>query len=108
MRRCEVCFAPLPEWAEAYLWPCAHGGLTVCADCFDALVSGLSRGSWRSGCVHREREGRKRKTRHGVDGQAGHVRFFFAVLTEAIKIFFSSMHLLSISVSLLYSLLLIP
>lgn len=43
MRRCEVCFAPLPEWAEAYLWPCAHGGLTVCADCFDALVSGLSR-----------------------------------------------------------------
>lgn len=43
MRRCEVCFAPLPEWAEAYLWPCARGGLTVCADCFDALVSGLSR-----------------------------------------------------------------
>lgn len=43
MRRCEVCFAPLPEWAEAYLWPCAHGGLTVCADCFDALVGGLSR-----------------------------------------------------------------
>ena len=43
MRRCEVCFAPLPEWAEAYLWPCAHGGLTVCADCFDVLVSGLSR-----------------------------------------------------------------
>ena len=43
MRQCEVCFAPLPEWAEAYLWPCAHGGLTVCADCFDALVSGLSR-----------------------------------------------------------------
>ena len=43
MRRCEVCFAPLPEWEEAYLWPCAHGGLTVCADCFDALVGGLSR-----------------------------------------------------------------
>ena len=43
MRRCEVCFAPLPEWAEAYLWACAHGGLTVCADCFDALVGGLSR-----------------------------------------------------------------
>ena len=43
MRRCEVCFAPLPEWAEAYLWPCAHGGLTVCADCFDALVGSLSR-----------------------------------------------------------------
>ena len=43
MRQCEVCFAPLPEWAEAYLWPCAHGGLTVCADCFDALVGGLSR-----------------------------------------------------------------
>lgn len=43
MRRCEVCLAPLPEWAEAYLWPCARGGLTVCADCFDALVSGLSR-----------------------------------------------------------------
>ena len=48
------------------------------------------------------------KPAHGVDGQAGHVRFFFAVLTEAIKIFFSSMHLLSNSVSLLYSLLLIP
>lgn len=43
MRRCEVCLAPLPEWAEAYLWPRARGGLTVCADCFDALVSGLSR-----------------------------------------------------------------
>ena len=43
MRRCEVCFAPLPSWAEAYLWPCVRGGLTVCADCFDTLVSGLSR-----------------------------------------------------------------
>lgn len=43
MRRCEVCFAPLPSWAEAYLWPCVCGGLTVCADCFDTLVSGLSR-----------------------------------------------------------------
>ena len=43
MRRCEVCFAPLPEWAEAYLWPCMRGGLTVCADCFDALVGGLPR-----------------------------------------------------------------
>lgn len=29
--------------AEAYLWPCVRGGLTVCADCFDTLVSGLSR-----------------------------------------------------------------
>ena len=38
MRRCEVCFAPLPAWEDAYLWPCAHGGLTVCADCFDTLV----------------------------------------------------------------------
>ena len=37
MRRCEVCFAPLPPWAEAYLWPCVRGGLTVCADCFDTL-----------------------------------------------------------------------
>ena len=36
--------------------------------------------------------GAKEKPAHGVDGQAGHVRFFFAVLTEAIKIFFSSMH----------------
>ena len=44
--------------------------------------------------MHREREGGKRKPAHGVDGQAGHVRFFFAVLTEAIKIFFSSMHYL--------------
>jgi len=52
--------------------------------------------------------GTKEKPAHGVDGQAGHVRFLFAVLTEAIKIFFSSMHLLRISVSLLYSLLLIP
>ena len=43
MRRCEVCFAPLPAWEDAYLWPCAHGGLTVCADCFDTLVGGLSR-----------------------------------------------------------------
>ena len=43
MRRCEVCLAPLPEWAEAYLWPCLRGGLTVCADCFDALVGGLPR-----------------------------------------------------------------
>lgn len=43
MRRCEVCFAPLPPWAEAYLWPCVRGGLTVCADCFDALVGGLPR-----------------------------------------------------------------
>ena len=43
MRRCEVCFAPLPPWAEAYLWPCVRGGLTVCADCFDTLVGGLSR-----------------------------------------------------------------
>ena len=25
MRRCEVCFAPLPAWEDAYLWPCAHG-----------------------------------------------------------------------------------
>ena len=48
--------------------------------------------------------GAKEKPAHGVDGQAGHVWFFFAVLTEAIKIFFSSMHLLSISVSLLYPL----
>ena len=40
---CEVCFAPLPAWEDAYLWPCAHGGLTVCADCFDTLVGGLSR-----------------------------------------------------------------
>ena len=46
MRRCEVCFAPLPAWEDAYLWPCAHGGLTVCADCFDTLVGGLSRRSW--------------------------------------------------------------
>ena len=38
--------------------------------------------------------GAKEKPAHGVDGQAGHVRFFFAVLTEAIKIFFSSMHYL--------------
>ena len=29
MRRCEVCFAPLPAWEDAYLWPGAHGGLTV-------------------------------------------------------------------------------
>ena len=36
-------FAPLPSWAEAYLWPCVRGGLTVCADCFDTLVNGLSR-----------------------------------------------------------------
>ena len=43
MRRCEVCFAPLPSWAEAYLWPCVRGGLTVCADCFDTLVGSLSR-----------------------------------------------------------------
>ena len=43
MRRCEVCFAPLPPWAEAYLWPCVRGGLTVCADCFDTLVGSLSR-----------------------------------------------------------------
>ena len=43
MRRCEVCFAPLPSWEEAYLWPCVRGGLTVCADCFDTLVGGLSR-----------------------------------------------------------------
>lgn len=43
MRRCEVCLAPLPEWAEAYLWPRMRGGLTVCADCFDALVGGLPR-----------------------------------------------------------------
>ena len=43
MRRCEVCFAPLPSWEEAYLWPCMRGGLTVCADCFDALVGGLPR-----------------------------------------------------------------
>ena len=43
MRRCEVCFAPLPAWEDAYLWPCAHGGLTVCAYCFDTLVGGLSR-----------------------------------------------------------------
>ena len=34
---------PLPAWEDAYLWPCAHGGLTVCADCFDTLVGGLSR-----------------------------------------------------------------
>jgi len=33
MRRCEVCFAPLPAWEDAYLWP----------DCFDTLVGGLSR-----------------------------------------------------------------
>ena len=89
-----MCFAPLPEWAEAYLWPCAHGGLTVCADCFDALVSGLSRRELAQRLGAPEREGRKRKPAHGVDGQAGHVRFFFAVLTEAIKIFFSSMPLL--------------
>ena len=43
MRRCEVCFAPLPSWDEAYLWPCVRGGLTVCADCFDTLVGSLSR-----------------------------------------------------------------
>ena len=43
MRRCEVCFAPLPSWDEAYRWPCVRGGLTVCADCFDTLVGGLSR-----------------------------------------------------------------
>ncbi len=43
MRRCEVCFAPLPSWEEAYRWPCVRGGLTVCADCFDTLVGGLSR-----------------------------------------------------------------
>ena len=43
MRRCEVCFALLPSWDEAYLWPCVRGGLTVCADCFDTLVGGLSR-----------------------------------------------------------------
>ena len=48
MRRCEVCFAPLPAWEDAYLWPCAHGGLTVCADCFDTLVGGLSR-PWAGG-----------------------------------------------------------
>ena len=98
MRRCEVCFAPLPEWAEAYLWPCAHGGLTVCADCFVAPGAGAA-----AVCTGSVR-GTKEKPAHGVDGQAGHVRFFFAVLTEAIKIFFSSMHLLSISVSLLYPL----
>ena len=61
MRRCEVCFAPLPAWEDAYLWPCAHGGLTVCADCFDTLVGGLSR---------REREGaEQQKPAHGVGGR---------------------------------------
>lgn len=30
--------------------------------------------------------GVKEKPAHGVDGQAGHVRFFFAVLTEAMSI----------------------
>lgn len=30
--------------------------------------------------------GAKEKPAHGVDGQAGHVRFFFAVLTEAMGI----------------------
>ena len=83
MRRCEVCFAPLPEWAEAYLWPCAHGGLTVCADCFDALGGGLSRTA--AVCTGGVR-GVKEKPAHGVDGQTGHVRFFFAVLTEAMSI----------------------
>ena len=37
-------------------------------------------------------------------GRADHVRFFFAVLTEAIQIFFSSVHLPGISVSLQYPL----
>ena len=73
MRRCEVCFAPLPAWEDAYLWPCAHGGLTVCADCFDTLVGGLSR-----------RE--------------------LAARLSAIQIFFSSVHLPSVSVSLQYPL----
>lgn len=30
--------------------------------------------------------GAKEKPAHGVDGQAGHVRFFFAMLTEAMGI----------------------
>ena len=37
-------------------------------------------------------------------GRADHVRFFFAVLTEAIQIFFSSVHLPGVSVSLQYPL----
>ena len=43
MRRCEVCFAPLPAWEDAYLWRGAPGGRTVCAAWFDTLVGGLSR-----------------------------------------------------------------
>ena len=43
MRRCEVCFAPRPAGDEAHLSPGAHGGLTVCAECFDTRVGGLSR-----------------------------------------------------------------
>ena len=88
MRRCEVCFAPLPAWEDAYLWPCAHGGLTVCADCFDTLVGGLSR-----------RELAARLSARPHRGRADHVRFFFAVLTEAIQIFFSSVHLPSVCAS---------
>ena len=38
-------------------------------------------------CTGSVRGGVKEKPAHGVDGQAGHVRFFFAVLTEAIQIF---------------------
>ena len=39
----EECGCGDARWEDAYLWPCAHGGLTVCADCFDTLVGGLSR-----------------------------------------------------------------
>lgn len=70
MRRCEVCFAPLPSWEEAYLWPCVRGGLTVCADCFDTLVGGLSRRELAARLRAPGCEGRvKEKPAHGVDGQ---------------------------------------